>query len=50
MNVWMINEAVSNEFVESILRPEYLSKAVFMIVLDLSKVRRFFIHQARRDS
>ena len=36
----MINETISNEFLDTIIKPEYLHKAVYMIVLDLSKVRK----------
>lgn len=38
MNVWLINECLPVEFLESVLKPEYLQKAMFIILLDLSKV------------
>lgn len=37
MNVWFINEFLSVDFIETVLKPEYLQKALFMIVLDLTK-------------
>lgn len=41
MNVWMINETIGNDFLDTIIKPEYLNKAIFMVVLDLSKVSNF---------
>lgn len=41
MNVWLINECLPVEFLESVLKPEYLQKAMFIILLDLTKVRQF---------
>lgn len=38
INVWIVNEAISNDFLDCMIRPEYLHKAVFLIVIDLSKV------------
>lgn len=37
MNVWFINEFLPNDFIETVLKPEYLQKALFLIVLDLTK-------------
>jgi hypothetical protein len=39
MNLWFINEFLSSDFLETTLKPEYLKKAIFLVVLDLSKVR-----------
>ncbi len=36
--MWIINEAVSNDFLELLLTPEYLHKSIFLVVIDFSKV------------
>lgn len=41
MNVWLINECLPVDLLESVLKPEYLQKAMFIILLDLTKVSKF---------
>lgn len=38
MNVWILNEFLSNDFLETLMKPDYLQKALFLIIIDLSKV------------
>lgn len=37
MHLWLINECISSDFIESILSPDFLQKAMFVLVIDLSK-------------
>lgn len=37
MNVWLVNDFLNEDFINTILKPHYLQKALFLIVLDLSK-------------
>ena len=38
MNVWLLNELIEKETFESIIKPEFLLKAMCLIVVDLSRV------------
>lgn len=38
MNIWMINSFIETDFLELIIKPEYLLKASFIVTLDLTKV------------
>jgi len=38
MHVWLINELLDSEFLDTIFQPEYLQKALFVVVLDFTKV------------
>jgi hypothetical protein len=47
MHVWLINELLDGEFLETVFQPEYLQKALFVVVLDLTKVF-FFLNKKKQ--
>ena len=38
MNVWLFNDTLQNDFLDTIIKPDYLKKSMFIIILDLTKV------------
>jgi len=42
MNLWLFSDFLSSEFLETILKPEDLTKAMFLIILDITKVSILF--------
>lgn len=41
MHVWLINSLIEKEIFETLFRPDYLQKAVCIVVVDLYKVNPF---------
>ena len=47
MNIWISNDMITKEMFESIIKPEFMMKALSIICVDLSRV--FQIYQLRRQ-
>ena len=39
INIWLLNDLIEKETFESIIKPDFLLKAMCLIVVDLTRVR-----------
>ena len=41
LNLWLINSQLDSEFLEMFIKPDYLLKSCIVVILDLTKVRKY---------